>query len=72
MARTHITHADEAVTAYDDYLDDVETGAFGIAPSRILRQCDPIAYRVGFHDWADGEGIDPDDLTGTLSDHLPS
>ena len=32
------------------------------APSGILRECDPIAYRVGFHDWADAEGIDTDEL----------
>ena len=53
----------EAIEAYDDMLDEAypET-PFDIPASRILRECDPIAYRVGFHDWADAEGIDTDDL----------
>ena len=53
----------EAIEAYDDMLNEVypET-PFGIPASRILRECDPIAYRCGFADWADAEGIDTDDL----------
>ena len=53
----------EAIEHYDDMLDEAypET-PFGIPASRILRECDPIAYRVGFFDWADSEGIDTDDL----------
>ena len=53
----------EAIEAYDDMLDEAypET-PFSIPASRILRECDPIAYRCGFHDWADAEGIDTDDL----------
>ena len=52
----------EAIDAYDDMLDEAypET-PFGIPASRILRECDPIAYRCGFADWADAEGIDTDD-----------
>ena len=56
----------EAIEAYDDMLNEVYTwnvvAGINFAPSDILRECDPIAYRVGFHDWADAEGIDTDDL----------
>ena len=31
-------------------------------PSHVLAEMDPIAYRTGFHDWADSEGIETDDL----------
>lgn len=30
--------------------------------SRILRELDPISYKVGFNEWCDSEGIDTDDL----------
>ena len=53
----------EAIEAYDEMLDEIYTETpFGIPASRILRECDPIAYRVGLLDWADAEGFDPDDL----------
>lgn len=58
-----ITTMSEAIAAYDEALDEAypET-PFGIPASRILRECDPSAYRVGFADWADAEGIDTDEL----------
>ena len=52
----------EALAEYNDMLDDVHGEFMGYLASRILREVDPIAYRVGFHDWLDGEGIDTDDL----------
>ena len=56
----------EAIEAYDDMLNEIHDwpviGGISFAPSDILRECDPIAYRVGFHDWIDAEGIDTDDL----------
>ena len=56
----------EAIEAYDDMLNEIHEwpviGGISFAPSDILRECDPIAYRVGFHDWIDAEGIDTDDL----------
>ena len=59
----NITTMSEAIDAYDDMLDEVYAETpFGIPASRILRECDPIAYRCGFHDWTDAEGIDTDDL----------
>lgn len=57
------TTLSEAMAAYDDMLDEVYPDQImGLAASRILREVDPIAYRVGFHDWLDGEGVDSDDL----------
>lgn len=58
----NITTMSEAIDAYDDMLDLTVDGVFGLCPSRILRECDPIAYRCGFADWADAEGIDTDNL----------
>jgi len=52
----------EALSEYNDMLDDVYGEFMGYLASRILREIDPIAYRVGFHDWLDGEGIDIDSL----------
>lgn len=56
------TTMSEAINAYDDMLDELYGELMGYAASRILREVDPIAYRVGFHDWIDSEGIDSDDL----------
>jgi len=47
----------DLVNAYDDMLDDVY-GSVWIAgmtynTSRVLSECDPIAYRCGFNDYLD-------------------
>lgn len=55
----------EAIAAYDDALDGegpVQVAGMTFYASRIIQSLDPIAYRVGFFDWLDGEGIDSDDL----------
>lgn len=58
-----------ALERYDEMLDETlsvslpEMGGFDA--SRVLKALDPIAYRCGFHDWLDGEGIDSDTLTGS-------
>lgn len=54
----------KALEAYDDMLDEIHGEPMGYPASRILREVDPIAYRVGFHDWLDSEGIDSDTLAG--------
>jgi hypothetical protein len=47
--------------AFDAMLDDCYTfekvgGPFAcMSPSRVLRVCDPVAYRCGVNDYADGE-----------------
>lgn len=51
----------EVKSMYDDMLDecyDLSTvgGPFSyMQPSRVLEECDPVAYRCGFTDWTDGE-----------------
>lgn len=61
---------DDAIEAYDEMLDsmqdEVRVGALTWAPSVALRGLDPIAYRVGLHDFIDSEGIDSDDLKGDM------
>jgi hypothetical protein len=48
-------------SAFDAMLDDCYTfekvgGPFAcMSPSRVLRECDPTAYRCGVNDYADGE-----------------
>ena len=44
---------DDARAAYDDMLDEVHGEFMGIPASTILDECDPTAYRVGFHDFVD-------------------
>ncbi|QDK01519.1 hypothetical protein SEA_LEEROYJENKINS_124 [Microbacterium phage LeeroyJenkins] len=65
----------EAIAAYDEALNDhyfpVIAGGIEFDRSRILRELDPIAYRVGFFDWLDAEGIDSDDLDDEGYDDLP-
>ena len=58
----NITTMSEAIEAYDEMLDETHGDFMGMSASRILRECDPIAYRVGLLDWADAEGFDPDEL----------
>lgn len=38
---------------YDDMLDDCYEGVFNILPSRILSECDPIAYGIGLTEYID-------------------
>lgn len=47
--------SDESGTeeAYDNMLDECHGDFLGMAASRILKECDPTAYRCGFSDWAD-------------------
>ena len=59
---------EDALERYDEMLDECYPVALpefgGFDASRVLRALDPIAYRCGFYDWLDGEGIDSDTLTG--------
>lgn len=62
-----VTTWDEAYEAWDEALDehgDVIVCGLAFSASRVLRECDPIAYRTYMLDWLDGEGIDSDDLEG--------
>ena len=44
---------DDARAVYDDMLDEVHGDFMGFSASTVLSECDPIAYREGFHDFAD-------------------
>lgn len=52
----------EALDQYDQYLDevfgDVSIAGIEYNTSKALKDVDPIAYRTGFNDWADSEGIE--------------
>lgn len=64
----------EAIAAYDEALNgdgQVYIAGIEFTPSVVLYGIDPIAYRVGFFDWLDGEGIDSDDLDDEGYDDLP-
>jgi hypothetical protein len=55
----------EAYEMLDSMLDQagpVTIAGLEFDPSRILRECDPIAYRCMFFDYMDAQGIDTDDL----------
>ncbi len=54
-----------------DEFSTVEVAGMQFDGSRVLLDLDPIAYRVGFFDWLDGEGIDSDDLDDEGYDDLP-
>lgn len=43
--------------AYDDMLDEcndeLTIGRLAFAPSKVLKECDPVAYDVGFDEYVD-------------------
>lgn len=47
----------EVTSQYEEMLDDVyealSVGTSWFAPSRVLRECDPIAYRIGRSEYLD-------------------
>ena len=45
--------AGQAKECFDDMLDELHEPVFGIMPSRILSECDPIRYRCEFNDYID-------------------
>lgn len=59
---------------YDDMLDDCYSfkdvgGPFAcMLPSRVLAECDPVAYRCGKNDWLDGEGDRLVEIDGSYYD----
>jgi hypothetical protein len=51
---------DEAQALYRDALDeqgDIKIGSLSYSVSQVLKAVDPIAYRVGFSDFCDAQGI---------------
>jgi hypothetical protein len=51
-----------ALQAYDEMLDevygDVFVASYSYNTSYLLKEVDPIAYRVGFSDWQDSEDVE--------------
>ena len=60
------TTISETVEAYDYMLDEgygpVLLAGITFSASDVLDSCDPIAYKCGWLDWCDSEGIDTYDL----------
>ena len=56
----------ETVEAYDDFIremtGDVNLLGIDYDPATVLNAVDPIAYKCGWIDWCDAEGIDTDEL----------
>lgn len=49
----------DAQDSYDEVLDsygEVKIGYLTFMPSTIVKELDPIAYRVGFDDYCDSQG----------------
>ena len=46
--------------------DDIVICGMTFLAGRVLREVDPIAFRCGYLEYADAEGIDTDDLTDDL------
>lgn len=63
-----ITTYTEAIDSFNDMMDECHPqtviGFSIFSASRVLLDCDPIAYRCSFLDWLDSEGIDSDSLEG--------
>ena len=51
---------DDYEDQYNDMLDECYPELFNMQPSRILRECDPIAYRCGLLDYIDGLDVSDD------------
>lgn len=52
----------DVLQRYDEMLDEiygmVKCGELEWDMSRVLKEMDPIAYREGFNDWLDSEGLE--------------
>jgi len=56
MHKDQLLTEEEAYEMYDDALNvqgRITIGNLSFLPSDILRELDPIAYRVGFNDYCD-------------------
>ena len=60
------TTISETVDAYNEMLDecypDLTIAGLSFYTSLTLKHLDPIAYKCGWLDWCDSEGIDTDEL----------
>ena len=60
MSRTYIDEY-EAEQMFNDMLDECYPELFGLLPSRILKECDPIQYNCAFTDWLDASDYTTED-----------
>ncbi len=37
----------------DELYEDYDIVGITLSPSKILKECDPVAYRLTFNDWVD-------------------
>lgn len=55
----------EATQAYNEMLNDcypmADICGYKVQPAYALKRFDPIAYRCGFIDWLDSEGLTTDE-----------
>lgn len=58
--REYITEA-RAEELYDEMLDECYPELFGLLPSYILKECDPIQYNCGLADWLDANDYTTDE-----------
>lgn len=65
------TTISETVDAYNDMLNecypDTLVASLTYDTAHALDQLDPIAYKCGWIDWCDSEGIDTDELEDDYS-----
>lgn len=58
--------------SYDDMLDEcypmIEIGSISLYPSRVLEECDSIAYSCGLSDYADSMRYDYEDTLDNMSE----
>jgi hypothetical protein len=56
---------DKAHEQYDEMLDEcfgeIKVGYLTFAPSRVLKEMDPVAYRCWFNDWMDSQNLTADE-----------
>ena len=62
----HYSTISETVAAYNEFLNEAydwpRIAGITFEPSTTLERIDPIAYKCGWLDWCDAEGIDTDEL----------
>lgn len=66
----NISTMSELVESFRELLDEcyseITINGCTFRPSRILEELDPIAFRQGYLDYADTEGVDVDELEDDL------
>ncbi|QDH85404.1 hypothetical protein [Proteus phage vB_PmiP_RS1pmA] len=66
----NITTMSELLESYRELLDEcyseITIAGCTFEPSRVLEELDPVAFRQGYLDYADAEGIDVDELEDDL------